>query len=299
MGNLDKVHPYLNLPEEESGAPAEDLETIRAGLTSPVDHIARLKSSRDPALIQRAEEWERALAEGKNFPESSQEISPTGIKELWGSLPKFGFYATGGTSFGERRHEGDMQINIPEGLLWDYTYAFPDKAGYGVGSAGNEKFLILRKKTNLEDRGGRPTTVLLDFGDEIWRAVRWNYALIIQKILENKELENKILNQPELVSKEDFRVLADANWQTSRSSDQKLVSIVRHAANNEKTFVGKKAMQWPSPADFASALNDLSDEERKNFTWMIGATGLWVKPAGLKFVYDPDFGDSAPESIKN
>lgn len=293
-----KSNYYFNTPEEESGAPAESPEEIRANTVSPQEHIRRLKSSGDPVLIARADEWEEGLVKGKSTQEIVSDPGKERIKELWSNLPKLDVTAYGGIEFGLRR-QGDVGFDIPKGLMGDRYNVSKENVVYGVGTQGEKKFIILRSLLNTEIRSGTPYTILLDFGDEVWESVNWNYALVIQKILEDKELSDKIFHHPEELEKTDFKSLANVEWKTISQNTQLLNTILNMALGRSSTIFGEETFtHWPKPAEFARALEQLNPDQRKGLTWLIGGSKPWQQQVAINVIYDPAYGDHYPDSLK-
>jgi hypothetical protein len=208
------------------------------------------------------------------------------------------FFAYGGTRFEMRNSVGDLatKLGLPAGLLRDTHEILIDrekklsKTCFGSSSKNGQRFLVLRHRT-FDDRGGYGYSFVFDLGEEVYKSVNYNYALIIDKILKNPDLENKILHNPEQLTKEDFKVLADSDWEEDLSNrpglDEEIKGYSQALVVQEpiiKPF-NDWEKDWITPSQMSEALGKLSPEERKDFNWMVGAGGTWQRLAGVKVAY--------------
>lgn len=285
---MEKKHnPFEADIEDLAITSSQELEEAKnaAGVVSLSEHIERLEQTGDSLLIKEAGEIRRRLAKGESTNEIIGNLDQEKIKEVWKNLKKVNVKAYGGNSY-SLRVATDNISHIPAHFLGSRDGLSADRISYGIGADGNKRFVILRTLLDTQSRGGYPYSVLLDFDDEVWEKVNWNYALVIQKILENESLKLKILNQPESIRAEDFRSLADTDWAISGKEDINLNVLIEKASVSETQVLSQKDVSLPDPSVLARALQKLAQEKRKNFTFMIGSSRAWMEPAELKMVYD-------------
>ncbi len=280
---------FNDVPEDELGLPATDPDDFKAGrIVTPQEHIDRLKASGDPVLAQRAYQWEEALINNKQPAEIVGGFQAEKIITFWKNLKDFSLYAYGGTGYIERIRRGEQPMDSGIAGTREGLDRSGNKISYGVAKKKNGgSYLILRKLLDVKSRGGYPYTLCLDFGEDCYEAVDYNYALILKNILDNEELINKLMQEPEgCLDEEIFKILADANWEIPKEKNEKLEGLIKVSAEQQSKPVTQANINWPSPEEFARALENMPKSQRKNFTWLIGGGQGLQKELGLNFVYE-------------
>lgn len=201
--------------------------------------------------------------------------------------------AHGGTGFWMRRRIGNWP-DITTGTLED-DYALPqDTINFGVGELENQRFIIIRQRQHVENRGGYAYTLLLDPGEPIWQKAKWNAALIIQKILSDKELMPLLMEDPEHIAP-DYLVssmlkLWHSDWNVAPARDAFVQKTWAEAERSSSiVLIGLGDMLKPTPEKFAQALASLPETINRKVTWLIGGGKNWHY-LGCRIVWDPEAG---------
>ncbi len=104
--------------------------------------------------------------------------------------------ACGGVRYGERARLGAWPA-LPEGDLGDVSHLSLDgELAFGFGVVGGP-CLVLRQRQSTADRGGYAYTLLLDPGEPLWVAARWNAAHLVDAVLDDPVLRDLALHAPE------------------------------------------------------------------------------------------------------
>lgn len=200
-----------------------------------------------------------------------------------------GLLAHGGTLYGERRRLGRFP-EIDSAMLEDNYGLGRGEITFGVGEKEGNRFIIIRQRQNIQNRGGYAYTLLLDPGEKIWRMANWNAALIVSNILQDPTLK-KLLTTPEEFRMENIiAILDNKNWTATLRRDEKIIQLFQSARSaRTPMIIGKEYFtERPTPEKFAEALTALSESERKEITWLIGGGGAHGIALGSKIVLDPE-----------
>ena len=221
----------------------------------------------------------------------------TAIKEVRESIERLtrppGLMASGGTSFTERMRIARWP-SVPEETLWDTYGLTGSEISFGVGELETRKFVILRQRQNIANRGGYAYTVLFDPGELVWRLAQWNGAAIIKTILQNAEVKDKFLVNPQQLAPSDLGVIIEhlkhQELTVPPKINTQLRTLFEEASQATKVrTIGKASMEnRPSPEDFAEALAAVPEEVRKKITWLLGGGLAHGRSFGSKVVWDPD-----------
>lgn len=252
---------------------------------------------------KKREELNRQIAElQSDLDKAQREFLPTHTqkKSLESTLSELrekresltrpaGILAYGGTAYSERRRVGQWP-KIPDGSFQDMYGLKSDERDltFGVGEKGNRRFVIIRQKQNPEARGGYPFTVLIDPGETTWRMYRWNGAQMLKNILNDETLRERFLKRPEeIICTEEFDKIQNLDEGVLPLADEKIKQLAQAASEiREPIVIGPQVMEKPTPERMAHALTALSDDERKDMTYLIGGGGVHGKSFGCRIVWD-------------
>lgn len=261
------------------------------------EEIKRYNEKIDSELDFEIEDLEKEVVELKTkhpSPETNIELKEK--QNLLIKLKRPGaILASGGIGFQGRLRVGKWWPDNP-GFVWDY-YGLDDlKLSFGVGEYEEKRFLIFRMRQNITNRGGYPYTLLLDPGEAIWRRAGNNGPAIIQKIMEDKELYDKLMEEPDNIPymfgnitkflKERF-ALVDFN--VDGKPNKELRALFEQAGQQEEIIVvGKDFMkEKPTPQEIAGNLASLPEDLRKRVNFIIGGGKSHAKACNAKIVWDP------------
>lgn len=275
------IAQIANLEKKISGLPRE-AENARISAALLAHRIG----------IERIIDHTSILGLEKNYDERKKilESQVRELKEKRESLLRpAGLLAYGGNAFLERCRLGGFP-EIDEGFLSDLYALRPGEISFGIGEKEGRRFITIRQRQNIKDRGGYAYSLLLDPGEKIWRMASWNGALIIHNILQDPALKKLLTNPEEFRMENIITVLENKNWATILQRDEKIIQLFQNARSAQTPMVigPEYFTERPTPEKFAEALGALPESERKEITWLIGGGRIHGVALGSKIVWDPE-----------
>lgn len=288
--------------EEEAGSnkkrlPVIALElNIEESITRDKINLAILSAKAEEENLEKQKEQikKKFATERDNWPivgvapDGRPQIKQVEIKDEV-SEKAFELMAYGGTAYMQRARHG-IWPSIPDGTLQD-LYSLPKGVlCFGAGEKGGKRFLILKERQHAGSRGGYPYTVLLDPGKEVRQKSNFNDAVIIRNILADPVLKNYLFNEPERafgIRKMLLSRLEQSYLETAAVKDAALQPFIQDTGTEENPAVfGASSMVEPTPEKLAQAIESLSEEERKKFTFLIRGGKVHGKYFGTRNVWD-------------
>ncbi len=193
--------------------------------------------------------------------------------------------AYGGTSFSERRRIGQWPA-IPEGALRDSYRLTADTWCYGLGTLGQQPFVILRQKQNVENRGGYPFSLLLDPGDPVWQRFEWNGAALVSAILAHPA-KDLLIQTPERCTVDALERIVNELVAAPRSgaASDEFRSLVLASCLQNEPIVAALA-ERPDPERMAAMLSALPICFRLAAGWLVNGGAAHGQALGANLVLD-------------
>lgn len=188
-------------------------------------------------------------------------------------------FAFGGTSYNERCRLG-VWPDLLVGALQDVYGLTEDRISYGLGTLGQQPFLLLRRHQDRQLRGGYPLTVLVDPGEGVWQRFGWNAARLIACLMDGEGAPGAaLMAEPErFASTAALQALFDAvrppRSPGPRDLPPDVCAVWLAPLFSEETVVVRSARlgfdRMPEPAMLASVLDSLPIALRLGRGWLVG-----------------------------
>jgi hypothetical protein len=195
-------------------------------------------------------------------------------------------FAYGGNAFVYRAKVG-MWPAISEGVLQD-IYGLYGGIAFGMGCLEDRRFLILRQRQNLQNRGGYAYTFLLDPGISIWRRFQWNAAALAVSILADAETSSAFLKDVESCTSARIEALL-ARLQPVQSGgavDNTAISLLAGSLHRDGVLTthGRISMR-----DMSASIEGLPVPLRGQ-TFLVGGCRLHAEVLGTGLTWDDEGG---------
>jgi hypothetical protein len=195
-----------------------------------------------------------------------------------------------------RRQFGDWQ-SIPRELLEDLYGLTSGTISFGMGLSKEKAFLILRERQNEQNRGGYAYSLLLDPGEDTWRAFGWNAAALAHTIMTRPELHAALVEWPERPTREVLcGMLADlrpdppppaAAFCANPRLAATWIGCTLQASSATVNPADLDLQGRPTPAQVAAFLTTLPPCFRGGRGWLMNGSRVHGQHLGAHLVADP------------